>query len=104
MRFWLKREDVTLHTAQIREHFGFPESTTRLHSLCYGTSDPPHHPHGGVAPSTAHVDVLFRLPFSDSFWHSPADFTPTAKFLYELMRHTLLPRIRYREATTHVMW
>lgn len=27
------------------------------------------------------------------------------KFLYELMRHTLLPRMVYREATTHIqLW
>jgi hypothetical protein len=32
MRFRFEHEDVTLHTAQIRELFGFPESTTRLHS------------------------------------------------------------------------
>jgi hypothetical protein len=36
---------------------------------------------------------------------SPVDFTPATKFLYELMRHTLLPRMGYREATTHIqLW
>jgi hypothetical protein len=55
MRFRFEREDVTLHTSQIRQLLGFPESSTRLHSLCYGTSDPPRRPHGGVAPATAHV-------------------------------------------------
>jgi hypothetical protein len=37
MRFRFEHEDVTLHAAQIRELFGFFESSTRLHSLSYGT-------------------------------------------------------------------
>jgi hypothetical protein len=105
LRFRFEREDVTLHATQIRQLFGFPESMTRLHSLCYGTSDPPHRPHGRVAPSTAHVTALFRPPFTDGSRRSPADFTPAAKFLYELMIRTLLPRLGYREATTHIqLW
>jgi hypothetical protein len=44
MRFRFQREDVTIHAIQIRQLFGFNESSTRLHSLCYGTSDPPRHP------------------------------------------------------------
>jgi hypothetical protein len=65
MRFRFEREDVTIHASQIRHVFGFHESSTRLHSMWYGTSDPPRHPHGGVAPGTAHVTALFRPPFSD---------------------------------------
>jgi hypothetical protein len=96
---------VTLHDTQIRELFGFPESSMRLHSFCYGTSDPPRRPHGEVAPATTHVAALFRPPFSYGPWHSPADFTLADKFLYELMRCTLLPRMGYREATTHIqLW
>jgi hypothetical protein len=102
MRFRFEREDVTLHAAQIRELFGFPESTTRLHSMCYGTSDPPRRPHGGVAPSTTHVATLFRPSFTNGSRHSPTDFTLVVKFLYELMRRTLLPRMRYKEATAHI--
>jgi hypothetical protein len=94
-----------LHASQIRQLFGFPESLTRLHSLCYSTSDPPRHPHGGVAPTTAHITTLFEPPFTDGSRRSPADFTPAAKYLYELMRRTLLPRMGYREATTHIqLW
>jgi hypothetical protein len=59
MRFCFEREDVTLHASLIRKLFGFPESTTRLHTLCYGTSDPPCRPHSGFAPATAHVAALF---------------------------------------------
>jgi hypothetical protein len=78
---------------------------TRLHSLCYGTSDPPRRPHGGVAPGTAYVAALFRPPFSDGSRRSPADFTTAAKYLFELIRRTLLPRMGYREATTHIqLW
>jgi hypothetical protein len=59
MQFYFEREDVTLHASQIRQLFGFLEASTRLHSLCYGTSDPPQRPHGGVAPTIAHVAALF---------------------------------------------
>jgi hypothetical protein len=95
-------QDVTITASQIRQLFGFPESTTRLHSLCYGTSDPPRRPHGGVAPGTAHVAALFRPPFLDGSRRSPADFTTAAKYLFELIIRTLLPRMGYREATTHI--
>jgi hypothetical protein len=102
MRFRFEREDVTIHASQIRQLFGFHESSTRLHSLCYGSSDPPRRPHGGVASGTAHVAALFRPPFSDGSRRSPADFTTAAKFLFQLMRRTLLSRMGYREATTHI--
>jgi hypothetical protein len=81
MRFRFEREDVTLHASQIRQLFGFPESSTRLHSLCYGTSDPPHHPHGKVAPPVAHIAAMFRPPFTDGSRRSPADLTPAGKYL-----------------------
>jgi hypothetical protein len=61
LRYRFEREDVILHATQIRELFGFPESSTRLHSLCYGMSDPPRHPHGGVAPATTHVAAYLDL-------------------------------------------
>jgi hypothetical protein len=105
IRFRFEREDVTIHASQIRQLFGFNESSTRPHSLCYGTSDPPRRTHDGVAPSTAHVTALFRLPFLDGSRHSPAHFTTAAKFLYQLMRQTLLPQMGYREAATHIqLW
>jgi hypothetical protein len=93
MRFRFEREDVTLHASQIRQLFGFLESSTRLHSLCYGSSDPLRRPHDGVAPTTSHVTAMFRLPFTYGSRRSPADFTPAAKYLYELMRRTLLLRM-----------
>jgi hypothetical protein len=105
MRFRFEREDVTLHASQIHQLFGFNESSTHLHILCYGTSDPPCRPHDGVAPAIAHVAALFRPPFSDGSRRSPADFTIAAKYLYQLMRRTLLPQMGYREATTHIhLW
>jgi hypothetical protein len=105
MRFHFEREDVTLHASHIRQLFGFSKSSTRLHSMCYGSSDPPRRPHNGVAPATTHVAALFRPPFTDGSQRSPADFTPAAKYLYQVMRRTLLPRMGYREATTHIqLW
>jgi hypothetical protein len=70
--------------------------------MCYGTSDPPRRPHSGVAPGTAHIAALFLPPFLDGSRRSPADFTTAARFLYQLMRQTLLPQMGYREATTHI--
>jgi hypothetical protein len=105
MRFHFEREDVTIHANQICQLFGFNESSTRLHSLCYGTSDPPCRPQGGVAPGIAHIVALFRPPFSDGSRCSPADFTIATKFLYHLMRLTLLPRMGYKEVATHIqLW
>jgi hypothetical protein len=105
MRFRFEREDVTLHASKIRQMFGFTEPSTRLHSLCYGTSNPPRRPHDGVAPATTHVMALFRPPFTDGSRRSPADFTHAVNYLYQVMRWTLLPRMGYREATTHIqLW
>jgi hypothetical protein len=59
MRFRFEREDVTIHASQIRQLFGYNESSTHLHILCYGSSDPPRRPHDGVAPGIAHVAALF---------------------------------------------
>jgi hypothetical protein len=54
---------------------------------------------------TVHVAALFRPPFSDGSRRLPTDFTTTAKYLFELIRRTLLPRMGYREATTHIqLW
>jgi hypothetical protein len=86
MRFRFEREDDTIHASQIRQLFGFTESSTRLHNLCYGTSDPPRRPHGGVALATTHVGALFRPSFSDGSRRSTVDFTQAAKYLYQLMR------------------
>jgi hypothetical protein len=73
--------------------------------LCYDTLDPPYCPHGGVGLATAHVATLFRPSFIDGSRRSLANFTLATKFLYELMRRTLLPRMGYREATTHIqLW
>jgi hypothetical protein len=66
MRFRFEREDVTITASQIRQLFGFPESTTRLHSLCYGTSDPPRRPHGGVAPAL----LRWVATFTGRFYYS----------------------------------
>jgi hypothetical protein len=47
--------------------------------------------------------ALFRSPFSDGSRRSPV--TPVAKYLYQIMRRTLLPRMGYREATTNIqLW
>jgi hypothetical protein len=76
MRFRFEREDVTITASQIRQLFGFPESTTRLHSLCYDTSDPPRCPHGGVAPDSSRrgsvPPTLLRwvATFTDRFYYN----------------------------------
>ena len=65
----------------------------RLHSLCYGTVDPPQCPHGGTQPPAAHVAAIFRSSF---------DMTRLAQTLETAMRKTLLPRVGFRESLTHL--
>lgn len=102
-RFKFEGWDMTLQASQIREFFGLPESTTRIHIMCYGLVDPPRCPHDGVAPLIAHILALFHLPFSDGLRRSPHDFTTVARVLQALMRHTLLPMTGYKETLTHLV-
>jgi hypothetical protein len=52
-----------------------------------------------MAPLTLLVALMAVLR------RSPTNFTTAAKFLYQLMRWTLLPRMGYRESTTHIqLW
>lgn len=96
---------MTLQGSQIREFFRLPESTTRIHILCYGLVDPPRCPHDGVAPPTAHILALICPPFSHGPRHSPHDFTIVARVLQALMRRTLLPMTGYKETLTHLqLW
>jgi hypothetical protein len=75
-----------LRDSQIIELFGLLQSSTRIHSLCYGSVDPPRRPHSGIAPPMAHVLALFRPPFTDRLRRSPTNFTIVAQVLQDLMR------------------
>ena len=74
----------------------------RLHSLCYGTIDPPRCPHGGTQPPVAHVAAIFCPPFDEGSRRSPRDMTRLAQVLEIAMRKTLLPQVGFREALTHL--
>jgi hypothetical protein len=81
------------------------ESATRLHYIYYRDTEPSRCPHDGEVPPIDFVQPCFREPFREGSSHTPRDLTPTAHLLNEVMRRTLLPRIRYREGLTRVqLW
>jgi hypothetical protein len=69
----------------------------RFHSLCYGSVDPPHRPHDGVTPATAHVSALFYL-----YSQMDQDGLHHSSQVPALMSQTLLPRMGYKESATHI--
>nr|AGT15933.1 hypothetical protein SHCRBa_010_J05_R_20 [Saccharum hybrid cultivar R570] len=102
IQFMFRGEVYKLLTREIRETFGFVQSETRIHSLCYGTTDPPRRSHGGVCPPATHVAALFRPPFGPESRRTPDDLTPVGRVLNAAMRRTLLPRVGFREALTNM--
>lgn len=91
-----------IYTQEIRQLYGFPESPVRLHSMCYGSADPPRCPHDRVTPPTTHVTAIFRPPFNEGSRRSLSDLTHVATVLEAAMRRTLLPRVGFREALTNL--
>lgn len=89
--------DYRLFAERARELLHLHPSETQLHQLCYGDTEPPRRPHGGEAPSTELVRPCFTEPFGEGSSHLPRDLMPVARVLNELMRRTLLPRVRFRE-------
>ena len=93
IQFRFDGETYRILASKIKQLYGFLETPMRLHSLCYGTVDPPQCPHGGTQPPAAHVAAIFRSSF---------DMTRLAQTLETAMRKTLLPRLGFREALTHL--
>lgn len=102
MQFMLDGQHYRISAQEIRELFGFPESKTRIHCMCYGGTDPPRRSHGGVAPPTANVAALFRPPFGEASRRVPVDLTSVARVLNGVIRRTLLPRVGNSEVLTNI--
>ena len=90
---------------RVREILRILESPIRLHEVCYGQTEPPRHPHGGLVPPTDLVRPCFIEPFGEGSSRTPRDLTPIAQLLDAIMRRTLLPRMGYREGLTRIqLW
>lgn len=105
IHFSFRGQHHRLTSDQARQRLRLTPSANRLHTLCYKDKQPPRRPLSAVAPDTEFVRPCFREPFGDGSHHTPADLTPTARLLHEVMRKTLLPRVGYREGLTQIqLW
>ena len=90
---------------KVREILRLQESPIRLHEVCYGHTEPPRCPHGGLVPPTDLIRPCFIEPFGEGSSRTPRDITPIARLLDAIMRRTLLPRMGYCEGLTHIqLW
>ena len=89
---------------RVREILRILESPIHLHEVCYGQTEPPRRPHGGLVPPTDLVKPCFIEPFGEGSSRTPRDLTPTTRLLDAIMR-TLLTRMGYREGLTRIqLW
>jgi hypothetical protein len=95
IHFAFRGRDCRLQSSTAREILRIPESSTRLHEIFYGQTEPSRHPHGGQVPPTDLVRACFTEPFREGSSRTPRDLTPTAHILDSVMRRTLLPRGGY---------
>lgn len=75
IHFGFAGRDHRLYADRARELLRIEASETRIHSLCYGATEPPHRPHGGIIPETEFVRPCFREPFVEGSRRLPADIT-----------------------------
>jgi hypothetical protein len=102
IQFRFESDTHRIFASEIRQLYGFPKTPVRLHSLCYGAADPPRCPHGGTQPPASHVAAIFHPLFDEGSRWSLRDMTHLAQALEAVMRKTLLPRVGFREALTHL--
>ena len=90
---------------KVREILKLQESPIWLHEVCYGHTEPPRCPHGGLVPPTDLIRPCFTEPFGEGLSRTPHDLTPIARLLDAIMRRTLLPRMGYSEGLTRIqLW
>ena len=90
---------------RVREILRLQEQPIRLHEVCYGHTEPPRRPHGGLVPPTDLIQPCFTEPFGERSSRTPRDLTPIARLLDAIMRRTLLLRMGYREGWTRIqLW
>ena len=102
IQFRFEGETYRILPLEIKNLYGFPKTLVRLHSLCYGAADPPRCPHGGPQPPASYVVSIFCLPFDEGSRRRPRYMTHLAQVLETAIRKTLLPRVGFREALTHL--
>ena len=94
--------DYMLQSLRDREILRILESSTRIHEICYGETEPLRHPHGGRIPPIDLVRACFTELFGEGSSHTSCDLTPTACILDSVIRRSLLPRGGYHEGLTHI--
>ena len=105
IHFAFRGRDYKLMRFRVREILRLQDSPIRIHEVCYGHTEPPRRPHGGLVPPTDLVRQCFTEPFDEGSSRTPKDLTPTARLLDAIMRRTLLPRMGYHEGLTHIqLW
>ena len=102
IHFAFRGRDYRLQSSRVREILRISESPIRLHEVCYGQTEPPRRPHGGLVPPTDLVRPCFTEPFGEGSSRTPCDLTPTAQLLDAIMRTTLLPRMGYCKGLTQI--
>ena len=50
IHFAFRGYDYRLQSSRAREILRIPKSPIRLHEVCYGQTEPPRRPHGGLVP------------------------------------------------------
>jgi hypothetical protein len=96
--------DYRLPSSRATEILRILDSSTRLHEICYGQTEPPRRPQDEQVPPKDLVRACFIEPFGEGSSRTPRDLTPTACILDSVMR-TLLPRGGYREGLTRLqLW
>jgi hypothetical protein len=105
IHFAFRGHDYRLQSSRAREILRLLESPIRIHEICYGQTEPPRRPHGGLVPPTNLVRPCFTEPFGEGSSRTPCDLTPKARILEVVMRRTLLLRVGYREGLTRIqLW
>ena len=59
IHFAFRGKDYRLMSFRVREILRLQESPIRLHEVCYGHTEPPRCPHGGLVPPTDLVRPCF---------------------------------------------
>ena len=105
IHFAFRGYDCRLQSSRAREILRILESSTRIHKIYYGETEPPRHRHDGRVPPIDLVRACFTEPFGEESSRTPHDLTPTARILDAVMRRSLLSRSGYQEGLTHIqLW
>jgi hypothetical protein len=60
IHYALASTDYRVTTQCARETWGLTAYHTKIHELCYGSYEPPRHPHGGELPRVDFISPCFR--------------------------------------------